>query len=541
MKLNKFILFIIVFFSSFFIKVSAQVRILTIGDSTMANYDEEKNSGEKEMRGWAQMFPVFTKDNVRVDNAAKNGRSSKSFYLEFWKELRETLKPGDYVFIQFGHNDEKNKGLDDEIGNPKQRGTAAWGQYQDFLTIYINESRERGAIPILFTPVVRRLFNEDNIISGVGLHNLSDIAGNDSLMNYPLAMKALAEKLNVPLIDMTTLTQNLVEGYGAEKAKKVIYANNDNTHLKAMGGILFSRLAAEELLKQNILTDYLTIASGISIKPNKYDFGELFLHYSKVKTLQITGMDLEPASGSIYLGVTSPFSFATDDNKNFSPSREIFYTNGNINIPVYVKFEPKKEHRYSTEINILVNDKSLAPIQLSGRGMSIKGGKPLTITYEPFIDRCGSEENSTVACRYSFKEMTATSYKDGVIYSIEDKKWPAGDIDLNTGRYLEFSVKVEKNNYYISNVDIEMGSIGGKGMVATVLGSTDSGFTNPTTFMIMENLVNDTTKEYSFDSFLKISKGETFYLRIYPWFKTEATDKSLLINSIEIRGMSIKK
>ena len=234
--------------------LNAQVRILTIGDSTMADYDVEKRTGENEMRGWGQMLSLFLTNGAKSENAAKNGRSSKSFYYEFWLELRNTLKPGDYVFIQFGHNDEKNQGLDTDPADTKERGTAAWGQYQEYLTRYVSKSRERGAIPVLLTPIVRCLPEDSDTtrLSGTGLHNLREIAGNDSTMNYPMAMRALARKLNVPLVDMTALTEKLVLEYGPVKARRIIYAKNDNTHLKAKGGILFARLAVLDLLSKNI-------------------------------------------------------------------------------------------------------------------------------------------------------------------------------------------------------------------------------------------------------------------------------------------------
>jgi len=507
----------------------------------MANYDEEKNSGEKEMRGWAQMFPVFVKDNVRVDNAAKNGRSSKSLYLEFWKDLRETLRPGDYVFIQFGHNDEKNKGMDDEIGNPKRRGTAAWGQYQDFLTIYVNESREKGAIPILFTPVVRRLFTEEGGLSGVALHNLNEIAGNDSLMNYPLAMKALAKKLNVPLIDMTTLTQDLVVGYGAEKSKEVIYARNDNTHLKAMGGILFSRLAAEELLNQNILTDYLTIEAGVNIKPNKYDFEGQFTGKSKIKTFSVIGMDLDPISGKIRFETSAPFVVSktlTDDD--FSTSVEIDYTNGNINTPVFVKFVPESEKNYNGEVNVTLNGSPLQKIKLEGFGKSEKGGKKVSASWQPEIaDKVTVEKGLSYSS--DMAGMKTVNKENEVTYTILEDSWPAGDIDVNTGRYLEYCVSPEKETLYINKVSFDMGSKGGRGMMATVLGSTNPSFSDPETFIIMEPLPNDATKQYEFDTFIKVNKGDKFYLRIYPWFRTAASEKYLNLKSVNIEGLLFKK
>ena len=89
-----------VFFFSVFgvVNLPAQKRIFTLGDSTMANYDEDKNSGENEMRGWAQMLPQFLKnDSLKIINAAKNGRSSKSFYYEIWETLREDLRAGDRI------------------------------------------------------------------------------------------------------------------------------------------------------------------------------------------------------------------------------------------------------------------------------------------------------------------------------------------------------------------------------------------------------------------------------------------------------------
>lgn len=235
-----------------------QVKVLTIGDSTMADYDEQAYSGEKEKRGWGQMLPVYLNSNIKVVNAAKNGRSSKSFYYEFWGSLKDTVNPGDYVIIQFGHNDEKANGRDDKEGNLKQRGTAAWGQYRKYLTTYVSDVRARGGKPIFATPIVRCLTDSlTNTISDEGMHNLTEYASNATVMNYPDAMRSLAIELDVPLIDMTLLTKRLVESYGVDKARKIIYASNDNTHLREAGALLYSGLAAKELARLNIMTEYL--------------------------------------------------------------------------------------------------------------------------------------------------------------------------------------------------------------------------------------------------------------------------------------------
>ncbi len=246
MKVRFIILFILAF--SF---TQAKTRVFSIGDSTMADYDTIKYSGANEQRGWCQLFPKFLNTDVTLKNAARNGRSSKSFYKELWVKLRNELKPGDIVFIQFGHNDEKQNGLDTDEKDSTARGTAPWGLFQKYLKLYVNETRERGAIPVLITPVVRRYFKDEKLTQKAQ-HNLSEVLG-DSTLNYVTAMKSVARELKVPLIDLTASTKKLLESYGSEKSKAVLYVNSDDTHLKKEGAYQFAKLAANELKEKGIL------------------------------------------------------------------------------------------------------------------------------------------------------------------------------------------------------------------------------------------------------------------------------------------------
>ena len=246
MKVRFIILFMLAF--SF---TQAKTRIFTIGDSTMADYDTIKYSGEKEQRGWCQLFPLFLNSDATLKNAAKNGRSSKTFYKEVWVKLRNELKSGDFVFIQFGHNDEKQNGLDTDEKDSTARGTAPWSLYQKYLKLYVNETREQGAVPVLFTPVVRRYFKDEKLTLKAQ-HNLSEVVG-DSTLNYVAAMKSVARELSVPLIDLTASTKKLVESYGSEKSKTILYVTSDDTHLKKEGAYQFAKLAAIELKEKGIL------------------------------------------------------------------------------------------------------------------------------------------------------------------------------------------------------------------------------------------------------------------------------------------------
>ena len=128
--------------------------IYGIGDSTMANKVKPEENPE---RGWGQMLPLFFNDNITIDNRAVNGRSTRSFIAEKrWDDILKTLKKGDYVFIQFGHNDQKEK--------DSTRYTNPHTAYRHNLIRFVTETRAKGATPIIFSSIVRRNFNEKGVL-----------------------------------------------------------------------------------------------------------------------------------------------------------------------------------------------------------------------------------------------------------------------------------------------------------------------------------------------------------------------------------------
>ena len=196
-----------------------------MGDSTMADKDISKGSPE---RGWGMVFENFVDDGVRVINYAKNGRSTKSFIDEgLWDKVRSNIRPGDYVFIEFGHNDEKS--------NKPAVYAPAWGAYQDNLKLYISTVREMGATPVLFTPVARRNFDENGVLDET-THG-----------EYPAAMKAVAAETGTVLIDMEAATLNWIREAGdtvsrayfmwLEPGENPAYpeGRSDNTHSNPRG------------------------------------------------------------------------------------------------------------------------------------------------------------------------------------------------------------------------------------------------------------------------------------------------------------------
>ena len=191
--------------------------------------------------GMGQVLNLYLKPEVKVENHAKNGRSTKSFLTDQRLEpIRERMQEGDILFIQFGHNDEK-------LSDPN-RYTDPQTEYKDNLKIFIRTAREKKANPVLITPLERRTFLEDGTLS-IGEH-----------VPYVKAMKEVATEENVPLIDLNAKSRKLIIEAGDEPSKKWfmhvpagVYPHfpnglsTDNTHLRYEGAVTFAGAIAEGL------------------------------------------------------------------------------------------------------------------------------------------------------------------------------------------------------------------------------------------------------------------------------------------------------
>ena len=228
-------------------KVNSQITVFMIGNSTMADKTYKDGNPEK---GWGQIFPLYFKEGIVIENHAKNGRSTKSFIDEGrWDSVVNKIKSGDYVIMEFGHNDAKQD-------DPK-RFADANTDYKWNLEKFIKETREKGGTPILATPIVRRRFDEDS--------KFYDVHGD-----YPKVVRELAEKWNVVLLDLHKKSEDYIIKLGVERSK-AFYLHidadeynslpnglEDNTHLSPCGAFRICDFAAEEIkLKIPELANYL--------------------------------------------------------------------------------------------------------------------------------------------------------------------------------------------------------------------------------------------------------------------------------------------
>ena len=211
-------------------------RIYWAGDSTV----QTNTITTYPQTGIGQVMSLYLKEGITVCNHAKNGRSTKSFLNEGRLEaIDAAITEGDYLFIQFGHNDEKNE--------DPTRYTEPFSTYMENLKIFIDTARRHGAKPVLITPLERRCFVEEKHL-GIGAHS-----------DYVAAMKQIAAQQNVPLVDLYSYSRAELKKAGPEDSVKWFmhlapgeYASCpegkvDNTHLKYEGAVTFAGLIAKGL------------------------------------------------------------------------------------------------------------------------------------------------------------------------------------------------------------------------------------------------------------------------------------------------------
>ncbi len=237
--------------------------IFIIGDSTAAN----KNiSGGKQERGWGMMLQAcFDAEYIFVDNHAVNGRSSKSFIDEGrWDKVLEKIKPGDYVIIQFGHNDEKAQ---------PARHTDPGSTFDYNLAKFVRETREHGGIPVLMNSVVRRNFMvkapeiaDDELLRNSTFKDGVKMIEGDSLIDthglYKEAPKDVARRMHCLFVDANKITHDLEQRLGKEGSKKLHMwflpgtepsepnGKQDNTHYNVYGATTVANLLADALCEE---------------------------------------------------------------------------------------------------------------------------------------------------------------------------------------------------------------------------------------------------------------------------------------------------
>lgn len=558
------------------------IKVHTIGDSTMATYSESTTV----TRGWGQMFQQFFTDAVTVNNRAKSGASSKSFYEEaaYWESVKKQIQPGDYVLIQFAHNDEKNDGMDgdevkayyESIGDQAKadatdyRGTTASGTYKEYLRKYVEETRALGATPVLVGAICRKYFTGSTIRRN-GRHDLGDdfslltasgikegnkVGEDDHTYDYPYQMRLVADEMGVSYIDLTTATKELYESYGDAKANELLFDGDGSTHTSAMGATLIARLCAQLLQKQGILTEYINLTSDLSVNPSKADLGEAYKGQTVVKEFQISGFDLQPAEGNVTITASKGLQVSAD-GESYSGSISMSYKEGNMIGTFYARCEFAEEGPINEEITVTSGDKTIT-IPVTGTSIVLEGGVPVQAYWRlEKDDECevtgpmntlGQSYSGMTLQKYSAPN-TNTTWPEWTGFDasrktqrnvIEGESWPAGEIDEVSTRYIEFAVQPAKGTTLkVDSMSMFVCGCGGNGMCCKIYYSKEENFANPVNIFEMKNMPANNMQYVCSMPVLSVNEGETLRIRVYPWYNNAATGKTICLSDVTIHGIAV--
>lgn len=558
------------------------IKVHTIGDSTMATYSESTTV----TRGWGQMFQQFFTDAVTVNNRAKSGASSKSFYEEaaYWESVKKQIQPGDYVLIQFAHNDEKNDGMDgdevkayyESIGDQAKadatdyRGTTASGTYKEYLRKYVEETRALGATPVLVGAICRKYFTGSTIRRN-GRHDLGDdfslltasgikegnkVGEDDHTYDYPYQMRLVADEMGVSFIDLTTATKELYESYGDAKANELLFDGDGSTHTSAMGATLIARLCAQLLQKQGILTEYINLTSDLSVNPSKADLGEAYKGQTVVKEFQISGFDLQPAEGNVTITASKGLQVSAD-GESYSGSISMSYKEGNMIGTFYARCEFAEEGPINEEITVTSGDKTIT-IPVTGTSIVLEGGVPVQAYWRlEKDDECevtgpmntlGQSYSGMTLQKYSAPN-TNTTWPEWTGFDasrktqrnvIEGESWPAGEIDEVSTRYIEFAVQPAKGTTLkVDSMSMFVCGCGGNGMCCKIYYSKEENFANPVNIFEMKSMPANNMQYVCSMPVLSVNESETLRIRVYPWYNNAATGKTICLSDVTIHGIAV--
>lgn len=527
------------------------VTLHMIGDSTMTMYKEER----RPQMGWGEKMPAFLKDDVKVINWALGGRSSRSFYYEEsrWPSIRPQIRTGDYVLIQFGHNDQKNG------ANYERYGTYAFcsdgstdgencpdveHSYYQFIKRYVIETRLKGGKPILMSPISRKYF-EGGHISIKGQHNLTKAGAGEMFPrgDYVAAMRAVAERYEVPFVDLTSATRDIVEEYGNAEATRSLYIAADNTHPQVLFATLIAQRAAEGMRQLGVLADEIVEPQTLVSSADMLNFGVRYKGDAAVKQLALTAFSLQPAKGQVTVRAPRGYALSLDE-RTWQEKLEIPYADGKLSQTLAVRFEPEGVHDYAGTLAFAAEKGTkLGAVSLKGQGVKPGSGVdvavlwPMTGSAQATVDGPVSAENvSVVGLKASDPVVMAVDGQDATI-----TRYAVSSAERNAREYLQYAVTPAAGSLRVSGISAYLGSSGGNSVQADVEYSLNADFSQPVRLTAEGALSfgKDEIVAKSFATDLQVSAGQSVYVRIYPWNTAGNAGKALAVYNVKLIGRAM--
>ena len=564
----------------------AAIKVHTIGDSTMQDYDESTT----EVRGWATYLGSFFDANfVTVNNRGKAGASSRTFYdgAAFWPTVKDQMRAGDYLLIQFAHNDENNSGMDvleynaylvdhGQAALTDLRGTCPGTTYKNYLRLYVDEARALGVNPVFVGPICRKYFLNATTLKRSGLHDLGDkfsklengvlyenqsLPAGDSTMSYVKAMKEVAAEKNVPFVDLTSATRDLYIQYGEQQCTELLFATKsdgspDGTHTKTLGANLIARLAAQLLQDAGILSQYINIPTDITATPAALNIGETYSGVLQSKEVLLTGFGLEPATGTVNIAASGDLLISTD-NETFAATAQASYEGSTLFQRVYIHATYSSSGDKEDSLVVTSGAKRIV-VPVTANVISLDGGTAVSAYWSINAKPVPAPEVvGPISAVYSLSNMMLwsidTGYDDGETTTATIARfhnsdatggkvaWPAGEIDENAVRYIDFAVTAPTTmEVRITSISMDLSASGTGTMCCHINTGFGDDFLNPKTIFERKNMSNKVILPITLTPIVTIPAGETLHVRLLPWWDTATSKdgKYFCVKNVRIEGQA---
>ena len=554
-------------------------KVHTLGDSTMAPYDESATV----TRGWGMYFGNFLTNGWSSINYARGGRDSRGGYEELWQTAKKQVTEGDYVIITFGHNDEKNGGMDgyalydyyvskgDQTAAAAvdKRGTVPSTTYKENLGKIVDEAIALGAHPVICSPVCRAYFT-GNKIRRNGRHDLGDsfsiltsdgpvdgntVSANDHTMDYAWHSEQLAKEKGVPFIDLTQATAELYESYGSGKCLEYLFDGQGSTHFNTTGALLVARECARLMKAQGVMADGITIPTDISVTPATADFGEAYKGQTLTKELTINGFGLSPESGSVSVTATDGILVSLD-KKEWKTTINIDYSASTLVKSFYAQMTLTENGQTTGNITVTQGAKTIN-VPVSANAVTMEGGTEVKAYWRLEKDDSYELTGPASVIGESWEGMYVQRYANPNANTVWPEEtgfdasrkmqrnlltgdnWPADEIDDNPDRYIQFGIKASKGTILkINNISMFVCGAGGNGMCAHVYYSTDN-FETRTTIYEKKKMTANKPDLVAATPVISLEEGQELLVRVYPWYNNAATGKTICISDVTISGVAI--
>ena len=558
---------------------SSAKKVHTLGDSTMANYDENATV----TRGWGMYFGNFLTNGWSSINYARGGRDSYGGYNELWQTAKKQVQQGDYVIITFAHNDEKNQGMDgyqlkayyESIGDQAAanavdlRGSIPSTTYKENLGKIVDEALALGATPIICSPVCRSYFT-GNAIRRNGRHDLGDsyrvltekgpvdgpkLAADDHTMDYAYHSQQLAQEKGVPFIDLTNATKTLYESYGNQsKCEAALFDGNGSTHFNTTGALLVARECARLMKAQGILADDIVLPTDLSVSPATGDLGEAYKGQTLQKEFTINGFGLNPDEGSVTISATDGIELSFD-KKEWSQAISVSYNSATLIKTFYAQMTLTEDGTTTGTVTISQENKTIE-IPVTATAIVLEGGTEVNVYWRlekddsyvltgpanvipeswtgMYVQRYSNPNANTTWPDWTGFDTTRKTQRN----LLTGDAWPADEIDDNPGRYIEWGIEPTQGmTLSIDEISLFVCGCGGNGMCSHIYYSTDN-FQTRTTIFEMKKMPANNMQYVKAQPVIKLEEGQKLLVRVYPWYNGSATGKTICLSDLTIHGMA---